>query len=123
MAQAFKMCRVGEYNLPQTSLTSAAALTALRELPQTNAELHHEITGQVAARNAEAETEADFSDEEGNTDDYGSDIPVDVIISHIISGGTVAIPGFETDNVGIIVSTEERGSRGNGDSGRQAEGR
>jgi hypothetical protein len=103
--QAFEMCRVGDCNLSQTSLTSAAALTALRELPQTNAELYREITGQTAIRctQAEAQTEADFSDEEGDSNDYGSDIPVDVIISDIISEGTIATPGFETDSAGVIV--------------------
>jgi hypothetical protein len=41
------MCCVGDVNLSQDSLTSAAALTALRELPKTAAALYHEITGET----------------------------------------------------------------------------
>jgi hypothetical protein len=39
------MCRVGEFNLLQASLTSPAALTALQQLANTNTALYHGITG------------------------------------------------------------------------------
>jgi hypothetical protein len=105
LGQAFEMCQVGEYNLSQASLTSAVALTALCELPQTNAVLYREITGQMTngSTPAEPETEPDFSNEEDYSEDYSSDIPIDVIISHIVSDGSVVIPGFEADDAGGIV--------------------
>jgi hypothetical protein len=97
------MCRVGEFNLSHANLTSAAALTALRELPNTNPALYHEITGSKTQESTGAED--DFSKEEDEPIEYGSDIPVEVVVAQIVSGGSVATEGFKVDGDGSIVRT------------------
>jgi hypothetical protein len=91
------MCRVSEFNLSHASLTSAAALTALRELPNTNPALYREITG--------GKTQEFTGEEEDEPIEYGSDIPVEVITAQIVSGGSVTTEGFEVDGDGSIVRT------------------
>jgi hypothetical protein len=54
------MCRVGEFNLSQASLTSPAALTALRQLANTNTALYHENTGGNTVTEAAKNEEPDF---------------------------------------------------------------
>ncbi|KIM71114.1 hypothetical protein PILCRDRAFT_17365 [Piloderma croceum F 1598] len=95
--QAWEMCRVSEFNLSHASLTSAAALTALRELPNTNPALYREITG--------GKTQESTGEEEDEPIEYGSDIPVEVITAQIVSGGSVTTEGFEVDGDGSIVRT------------------
>src|SRR6267154_5168305 len=97
------MCRVGEFNLSHASLTSAVALTALRELPNTNPTLYHQITGGKTQESTGAED--DFPEEEDEPIEYNSDIPVEVITAQIISGGSVAMEGFKVDDDGSIVRT------------------
>src|ERR1700734_1723130 len=97
------MCCIGEFNLSQASLTSPVTLTALRELPNTNPTLYHEITG--GKGDESADLEKDFV--EGNDDlaEDGTDIPVDVIVAQIVSGNSILAEGFKCDNEGIIVRT------------------
>jgi hypothetical protein len=90
------MCRVGEFNLSHANLTSAAALTALQELPNTNPALYHEITSGKTQESTGAEDEPI---------EYGSDIPVEVVVAQIVSGGSVATEGFKVDGDGSIVRT------------------
>ena len=94
------MCRVGEFNLSHASLTPAAALTALRELPNTNPTLYHEITGGKTQESTDAED--DFPEEEEEPVEYDSDIPVEVITAQIVSGGSVAMEGFKGDDGSIV---------------------
>lgn len=99
------MCCVGEFNLSHSSLTSAAALTALRDLPQTNPALYLEITGVAgvaAGANTMAGDEADFGDDDDLAEIYGSDIPVDAVIAHVLSAGDIPA-GFEAGENGSIV--------------------
>jgi hypothetical protein len=98
------MCRVGEFNLLQASLTSPAALTALRRLTDTNTALYHEITGGNTVTKAAKNEEPDFSEDGDIQTDNGSDIPVDVIIAHIMSGGSAA-EGFKVNDEGSIMRT------------------
>jgi hypothetical protein len=93
------MCRVGEFNLSHASLTSAGALTALRELPNTNPTLYHEITGGKTQESTGAED--DFPEEEDEPVECGSDIPVEVITVQIVSGGSVAME-FRVDDGSIV---------------------
>jgi hypothetical protein len=97
------MCRISEFNLSQTSLTSPVTLTALRELPNTNPTLYREITG--GKGDESADLEKNFI--EGNDDlvEDGTDIPVDVIVAQIISGNSILVEGFKCDNEGVIVRT------------------
>jgi hypothetical protein len=97
------MCCVGEFNLSQTSLTSADALTALRELPNTNPTFYHEITG--GKGNEGTNTEEDFIEGEDDVVEDGTDIPVDVIIAQIISGDSMPEEGFAVNNEGVVVRT------------------
>jgi hypothetical protein len=96
------MCRVGEFNLSQASLTSLAALTALRQLANTNTTLYHEITGGNTVTEAAKNEEPDFPEDSDIQTNDGSDIPVDVIITHIMSGGSAA-EGFKVNDEGSIM--------------------
>jgi hypothetical protein len=97
------MCRIGEFNLLHTSLTSAAALTTLQELPNTNLTLYHEITGRKTQESTGAED--DFPEEDDKPTEYSSYIPVEVIMAQIVSGGSVTMEGFKVDDDGSIVWT------------------
>jgi hypothetical protein len=58
------MCHVGQFNLSHTSLISVAALTALRELPNTNTTLYHEISRESDELTGNAEKDFDEIDDE-----------------------------------------------------------
>jgi len=97
------MCRTGDFNLSHASLTSAAALSALRELPTTNPALHH--TFSLGKTNqTTVDDEPAFPDDDGGIND-GCDIPVDVVQSVVMSEGIVAKNGFALDSEGNIVRT------------------
>ena len=100
--QAFELCRAGDFNLSHASLTSAQALTALRELPTTNPTLHIEISAGKTDVNAHALNEPAFS---VDTPDDGSDIPIDVVRSAVMSEGVVVDEGFAIDDDGAIIRT------------------
>ena len=86
------MCCVGEFNLSHTSLTSAAALSALRELPTTNPALHH--TFSLGKTNQTTiDDEPAFPDDDGCIND-GCDIPVNVVQSVVMSEGIMTKNGF-----------------------------
>lgn len=100
------MCRVGDFNLSQASLTSVAALSALRELPKTNPALHREFTGETTAE--PDSFEGDFkenSEDDSLVGECSSDIPVDVVVSYIMSNRSIVAEGFEVDGMGSIVRT------------------
>jgi hypothetical protein len=86
-------------------LTSAAALSALQELPTTNPAFHHTFslgkTNQTMVDN-----ELAFPDDNGGIND-GCDIPVDVVQSVVMSEGIVAKNRFffALDGKGNIVRT------------------
>ena len=96
------MCCVGEFNLSHASLTSAATLTALRLLPKTNPELYNEISAHTT--NCHAGEEPTFSMADNDTD-KGCDIPIDVIRSAVMAGGSVTDEGFAIDEEGVVVWT------------------
>src|SRR5882762_4901993 len=96
------MCRTGDFNLSHASLTSGAALSALRTLPTTNPTLYQEITS--GKTNEIMDDEPVFSDE-FEVDNVGSDIPVDIIRSVIMSDGSIGIEGFGTDESSNIIRT------------------
>jgi hypothetical protein len=94
---------VGEFNCSQGSLTSPAALAALRDLPNTNPALHAELTGQTSAPE-EIDKEDLFSkaDEELTYNDE-SDVPVEVVIGHVTSRGLDKLPaGFTVTEDGDL---------------------
>lgn len=92
------MCHLSEFNLSDTSLTSVAALTALRELPNTNPTLYHEISGKSDEPTGNAEKDFDEIDDEPMD---GSDIPVEVIIAQVIDNSLVE--GFKVSDEGSVV--------------------
>ncbi|KAF7349854.1 ATP-binding cassette sub-family A member 6 [Mycena venus] len=101
--KAWEHCAVGDFNCSQTSLTSPAALTALRELPTTDPDLYRELIGQKQPTETVVEEELFADDEEvkGYCDE--SDIPVDVLITHVTTGGVAALPdGFQIDDEGNL---------------------
>ena len=101
------MCRVGDSNLLHASLTLATTLTSLRELPKTNLNLYHEILG--GAVEPSTGLEDDFADENDSSiadpDGDGSDIPTDVIISHIMADGVSMVERFKSNEDGRIIWT------------------
>jgi hypothetical protein len=98
-------------------LTSADTLSALRELPKTNPKLHDEITADRTNDGGGDDEPAFSADSETDAGD-GSDIPIDVMRSVVMSGGSVATEGFGVDEEGSIVRTgaaemsEEQGGEG-----------
>lgn len=100
--QAFEMCRVGSFNSSHASLTSADALTALRNLPKSNPTLYAQLTGQVEDTVAADNDEEPAFFESGVADD-DSDIPMDVIVSHTMEEGLGH--GFEMSEEGGIKRT------------------
>ncbi|KAJ6628212.1 hypothetical protein B0H10DRAFT_1940757 [Mycena sp. CBHHK59/15] len=93
--KAFELCAVGQFNCSQASLTSLEALAVLLELPHTNPALHLELTGSMPPPE-EIENEELFStaDEELTYNDE-SDVPVQVVIDHVLSRGLGDLPvGF-----------------------------
>ena len=96
------MCRAGDFNLSHASLTSAPALTALRELPVTNPTLHHELSA------GKTNTEDDVDDEPTfpiETPDDSCDIPINIVKSIVMSDGVVSAERFAIDHEGGIVRT------------------
>ena len=101
------MCQVGDSNLSHASLASATTLTSLWELPKTNLNLYHEISG--SAVEPSTGLEDDFADENDSSiadpDGDGSDILTDVIISHIVADGVSMVEGFKSNKDGRIIWT------------------
>ena len=96
------MCRIGDFNASQASLTSADALTALRNLPRSNPALYKQFTGEAEGTITINEPEEQaFSENEAVEDD--SDIPMDVILSHIMEEDLGH--GFEANDEGQIERT------------------
>jgi hypothetical protein len=96
------MCRVGEFNLSHASLTSAATLATLRLLPKTNPKLYEEISADTTHFHP-GEEPAFFTPD--NDLDDGCDIPIDVIRSTVMAGGSVVDEGFAIDDEGVVVRT------------------
>jgi hypothetical protein len=97
------MCCAGDFDFSQASLTSAQALAALHELPNTNPVLHLEISARKTNTDAgETSDEPAFSVE---TQDNSSDIPIDMVRSVVMSEGVVLKESFDIDNEGEIVRT------------------
>lgn len=99
--QAFEMCRIGNFNASQASMTSADALTALRNLPKSNPTLYEQFTGVAEDTTAIGLEEPAFFENEAVDDD--SDIPMDVILSHIMEEGLGH--GFEVNDEGRVERT------------------
>jgi hypothetical protein len=96
------MCRAGDFNLSHTSLTSAPALAALRELPVTNPTLHQEISTGKTNTKDDLDDEPAFSIE---TPDNSCDIPINIVRSTVMSDGVVSADGFAIDDEGGIIRT------------------
>ena len=92
------MCRIGDFNASQASLTSADALTALRNLPKSNPALYKQLTGETEGTTVDEPEEPAFFESDMIDDD--SDIPMDVILSHIMEEDLGH--GFEADDEGKI---------------------
>lgn len=92
------MCRIGDFNASQASLTSADALMALRNLPKSNPTLYKQFTGEMDDTAMTEPEEPAFFENEVIDDD--SDIPMDVILSHIMDEGVGH--GFEANDEGGI---------------------
>ncbi|KAJ6561032.1 hypothetical protein B0H10DRAFT_2240114 [Mycena sp. CBHHK59/15] len=93
--KAYELCAVGTFNCSHASLTSSAASTALRELPQTNRALHLGLTGEREMREEIVNEDLFAENEEDLTYNDESGIPIAVLVKHVVSGGLAALPeGF-----------------------------
>ncbi|KAJ6615663.1 hypothetical protein B0H10DRAFT_2255135 [Mycena sp. CBHHK59/15] len=93
--KAYELCSVGPFNCSHASLTSTAALAALRDLPKTNCALHCELTGEAEAREEIVNEDLFAENEEDLTYNDESDVPIEVLINHVTSGGVAPLPdGF-----------------------------
>lgn len=97
------MCHVGDFNFSHASLTSAAALSALQELPTMNPALHHTFSLRKTNQTT-VDDELAFPNDDGGIND-GCDIPVDVVQSVVMLEGIVAKNGSVLDSKGSIVRT------------------
>ena len=98
-------------------MTSAQALSALRQLPITNPSLHHEIT----AGNTSGSTKDDEPVFSVETDqDDGCDIPINVVRSVVMAEGP--LDGYKLDEEGSIVRTgiAEDSEQQTGDDGESS---
>ena len=94
------MCRVGEFDCSQESLTSRQALAMLCELQRMNLELYNKITSQEVPT-LSGDEEPTFSAHADLSD--GTDIPTDILIDHIISDGIQVKAGFVVDAEGLVM--------------------
>ncbi|KAJ7200610.1 hypothetical protein GGX14DRAFT_372060 [Mycena pura] len=101
--KSFELCAVGEFNCSQESLKSPAALAALRDLPKTDPALYAELTQTSEPEAAPTEEDLFDSDEEDNDFNDESDIPVDVVISHVMARVPNLPAGFALAEDGSIV--------------------
>ncbi|KAJ6619298.1 hypothetical protein B0H10DRAFT_1946954 [Mycena sp. CBHHK59/15] len=69
------LCAAGPFNCLQASLTSLAALAALRDLPKTNPALYLELTSLTAPPNEIENGDLFSKDEEDLTYNDESDVP------------------------------------------------
>ena len=93
------MCRVGEFNQSQASMTSPAALAALRDLPQTQPDLHLELTSNLVVQEpTDGVDEPAFSNEVEDA----SDIPLQTAISHVMSENADLEDGFIVQEDGSL---------------------
>lgn len=88
---------------------SPDTLAALRELPKINPHLYHELLGEGKASPLTDEEEP-FADEV--EDD--SDIPIATVASHVASGRSDVVGGFEVLRDGGIVALAEGGKHARG---------
>ncbi|KAF7969543.1 hypothetical protein HWV62_26941 [Athelia sp. TMB] len=101
--RAFELCRVGDRNLSHSSLTSPTTLAALHDLPHTNSSLHQELSaGRQTLIQSLSDDEPAFLEAGGDIDE-GSDIPVDIVRSVVMSEGTVAAKGYTINTQGSII--------------------
>jgi hypothetical protein len=97
------MCRVGNFNQSQASLTSPEALAALRDLPRSNPALYAELTsgddeGILLSTIEEPAFTSDSVEDE-------SDIPVEVVVDHLASGSAELADGFRVEDGDVITRT------------------
>ncbi|KAJ7825886.1 hypothetical protein B0H14DRAFT_3468127 [Mycena olivaceomarginata] len=96
------MCRIGNWNLSQESLTSPEALAGLRNLRTTHPVLHAALTQMTETDpTSEAADHGDSEDQYQGVDVYDDcDIPLAVVSDHLLSGSIA--PNFTVDAQGGI---------------------
>ncbi|KAJ6606756.1 hypothetical protein B0H10DRAFT_1956845 [Mycena sp. CBHHK59/15] len=105
--KAYELCSVGPFNCSHASLTSTAALAALRDLRKTNLALHCELTGEAEAREEIVNEDLFAENEEDLTYNDESDVPIEVLINHVTSGGVAPLPdGFVVGEDGDLARNE-----------------
>jgi hypothetical protein len=94
---------VGQFNCSQSSLTSQAALAALRDLPNTNPALYLELSG--STKLPEEIDKGDLFSANDEAFDYNdeSDVTVNVVVDHVMSGGVGAPAGFALTDDGSLI--------------------
>jgi hypothetical protein len=89
------------------SITSAEALAALWELPQTNPGLLASFEQARSKPTASEESEPNFQDEQVCKDGDDVDIPVAVVASLVMSEGAAVAEGYKVDDEGCLTWTGE----------------
>ncbi|KAJ7702629.1 hypothetical protein B0H16DRAFT_1902436 [Mycena metata] len=102
--KAFEMCKVGPWNCSQASLKSPEALTALCNLRTMNPKLHTALT-QTDAADAEPDSDEDDDPYQGSDTYDDCDIPLDVVATHLASGGSSIDANFFVDTQGGITQS------------------
>ncbi|KAJ6464630.1 hypothetical protein C8R47DRAFT_69088 [Mycena vitilis] len=111
VTHAFEMCRVGDWNLSQASLTSPEALAGLRALRTSNPALHASLTQTAETDGFTMVDDFDLADggDAGSDDPYANvdvyddcDIPLDIVAAHLSSRGSSVAANFVVDADGGI---------------------
>ena len=106
--QAFEMCKAGKgFNLSFESITNHKTLLLLCDIQKNKPELWSKITSlQYNATNDTEEVPDDISDEEDKIEDE-IDVPVDVVMAYMCSGGAVVPEGFVLGTDGALRAKNE----------------
>ncbi|KAJ7753269.1 hypothetical protein B0H16DRAFT_1723303 [Mycena metata] len=100
VTKAWELCRVGEWNLSQASLTSPAALAALRELCTTNPTLYDALN-QTSTSTVIVGGEIEEPAFPTNVYD-DCDVPLDVVADAVASGGSDIAANFTVGEDGGV---------------------
>ena len=84
------------------NLTSPRALAALRELPETNPHLHHQLNGLNNLDDLPTVNPGDEEPDFGEEIEDDCDVPTEVLASHVASGLTGMVGGFKVGDDGRI---------------------
>jgi hypothetical protein len=93
--QAFEICKAGEnFNLSFESLSSHEAIILLCDTQKSDASLWTKISSSQYITKDEIEIVPDADDDHSNCVEDNIDVPIDIVLEYITSGGNVVPEGY-----------------------------